>query len=139
MKRNGLEQVLRMRRMVLDEAVQNFAECLRKEAEAAGAVRAIEAAIAREAERAGDLDGGDALVEAFGTWFRKARDDLEAAMTVYEEAEADTVRARAVISAARSALEATESVKANQGAEVRRAEEREQQKILDEAAHQHDR
>jgi len=134
MKRNALHQVVRLRRVVLDEAIQDFAECLRKETEAGQTLRTIEAAIAREVDKAGDLDGSDAMVEAFGTWFRRARDDLQTATTGFEQAQADTARARAVMSAARSALEAAESLNSNRQAEANRIEEHHQQNRLDDLA-----
>ena len=72
MTRDPLEALLRLRRVAADEARRGLAESLRVEGEAAAAVAAIAAAIERETEVATSLAVGDAEVEAFAAWFRRA-------------------------------------------------------------------
>ncbi len=134
MKPHALRQLLRQRRLVLDEAIHAFGECLRKETEAGQTLQAIEAAIARETERARDLDGSDATVETFGAWFRRARDELQASAAALDRAQAETARARAVMTAARTALEAAETLEAAQKTEAARLAEQRAQAQLDEVA-----
>lgn len=134
MKPDALRQLLRQRRLVLDEAIHAFGECLRKETEAGQTLQAIEAAIARETEKARDLDGGDATVETFGAWFRCAREEREASAAELDRAQAETARARAVMAAARTAQEAAETLEADQKAEAARLAERRAQAQLDEVA-----
>ena len=95
MTRDPLEALLRLRRMAADEARRGLAECLRIESEAAAAVAAIEAAIARETAAATSLAAGDAEVEAFAAWLRRIRPKQHAALAAEDEAETATVRARA--------------------------------------------
>lgn len=134
MKPHALRQLLRQRRLVLDEAIHAFGECLRKETEAGQALQSIEAAIARETEKARDLEAGDATVEAFGAWFRRARAELKTATVAFDRTQAETARARAVMAAARTALEAAEKVEAAQKAEATRLAEQRAQAQLDEVA-----
>jgi flagellar export protein FliJ len=134
MKPHALRQLLRQRRLVLDEAIHAFGECLRDETAAAHALQAIEAAIARETEKARELDGSDATVEAFGAWFRRAREELEVSAAALDRAQAETARARAVMAAARTALEAAETLEAAQKAEAKRLAEQRAQAQLDEVA-----
>jgi hypothetical protein len=112
MKRDPLPVVLRLRRLALDDASREFAECLRREAEAERAAAAVEAAIAREAEAASDISGGDWVVEAFGVWLKQARRDLRVARTAQEHAAAETTRVRAVLARARAAVKAAETMMA---------------------------
>ena len=132
MRPRALRQLLRQRRLVLDEAIYAFGECLRKETEAAQTQQAIEAVIARETNNARDLDGTDATVEAFGAWFRRARKELAATTAALDRAQAETARARAVMAAARAALEAVGNLEAAQKAEAARLAEQRAQAQLDE-------
>lgn len=134
MRRDSLKSILRLRQMVVDEAAQELADALRKETEAGQAVRAIEAAIARETERAEDLDGEDTQVEAFGLWLRRARQERGIALDAYDRTQADTGRARAVLSAARVGLEAAKTLQVKRVAEGRQAQLVLEQKLIDEAA-----
>ncbi len=99
MTRDPLEALLRLRRIAVDEARRDLAECLRVESEAAAAVAAIEAAIEQETEVATSLAAGDAEVEAFAAWLRRIRPKQRAALEAETQAEAETARARAVCSA----------------------------------------
>jgi flagellar export protein FliJ len=132
MKRDPLAAVLRLRRLAMEDATRDFAECLRSEAEAAQAVAAVEAAITSETEVASSLEAGDAVVEAFGAWLKRARKDLRAAQAVYEQSENETARARAAVAVARASLKATENLIAEREAAADLEEARQEQRELDE-------
>jgi flagellar export protein FliJ len=130
MKRNPLDAVLRLRRLAMEDAGRDLAECLRGEAAAQQAVAAVEAAIHRETEAASSLTGDDAVVEAFGVWLKRARKDLHAAQARREHFESETARARAALAVARAAVKATELLIAKQAAAAEAA--RQEQHDLDE-------
>ncbi len=132
MSRDPLPAVVRLRRMGLDEASREFAECLRREAEAQHAASAVEAAIVREADAATSLTADDAVVEAFGIWLKRARNDLRAAQTLQENAEIETTRVRAVLQAARAAVKAAEQMLAEKQASQQATLARREQADLDE-------
>ncbi len=133
MSRDPLPGVVRLRRMGLDEASREFAECLRREAEAQRAASTVEAAIVRETDAATSLAADDAVVEAFGIWLKRARNDLRAAQTAQENAEIETTRARAVLQAARAAVKAAEQMLAEKQASQQATLARQEQADLDEA------
>jgi len=133
MKRDPLAAVLRLRRLAMEDASRDFAECLRSEAEAGKAVAAVEAAIERETDIASSLEAGDAVVEAFGAWLKRARKDLRAAQTMREHTENETARARATLAVARAAVKATEHLIAEQNAAAGLQAARQEQRELDES------
>lgn len=132
MKRDPLDAVLRLRRLALDDAGREFADCLRRETEAEQATAAVEAAIVRETEAATSLSAGDAVVEAFGAWLRRAHRDLHAAQAAQERAEAETSRVRAILAAARAAVRAAEHMRSASAAARQADADRREQRTLDE-------
>ncbi len=134
MKPDSLDRLARVRRITLDQALQALAEALRRDADAEQAVHTIEAAIVRETERANDLEAGDAVVEAFGSWFGRIRKELQQAMTARDRALHETARCRAVVAAAQAALEAVTSVTARRDEAAAAQEQRREQRLLDEFA-----
>lgn len=134
MKPDSLQQLTRVRRITLDQALQSLADALRRDAEAEQSVQAIEAAIVRETERAGDVDASDAMVEAFGSWFSRVRKELQQAMVRQEHAQAETARARALVAAAQTALEAVTTEKERRNEAAAQQERRREQHELDEFA-----
>ena len=134
MKPDSLQQLARVRRITLDQALQSLAEALRRDSDAEQAVQTIEAAIVRETERAGDVDASDAVVEAFGTWFTRVRKELQQAMAAHERAKAETAQARALVAAAQSALEAVTTEQERRDEAASRQEQRREQHELDELA-----
>ena len=134
MKPDSLEQLARVRRITLDQALGALAEALRRDAEAEQAVQTIEAAIVRETERAGELDAEDAVVEAFGAWFGRIRKDLEQAVAGRERAQGETVHCRALVAAAQAAFEAVASAKTRRAEAASAQEQRREQHALDEFA-----
>ena len=134
MTRDPLQTLVRLRRAAVDEARRGLAECLCEEGEAASAVSAIESAIARETEAAGNLAAGDVEVEAFGAWLRRIRPERQAALAAAEAATEAVVQARVVLAAARAAMQAAEEVLAEHAAPARAAAGRRDQAEIDEAA-----
>ncbi|HTW71243.1 MAG TPA: flagellar FliJ family protein [Acetobacteraceae bacterium] len=132
MKRDPLAAVLRLRRLAMEDATRDFADCLRSEAETRQAVAAVEAAIERETTLASSLEGGDAVVEAFGAWLKRARKDLHAAQSRHEQSESETARARAALAVARAAVKAAEHLMAEQEAAAALEASRREQRELDE-------
>ncbi|HSU06208.1 MAG TPA: flagellar FliJ family protein [Acetobacteraceae bacterium] len=132
MNRDPLLTVLRLRRMVLDDASRELADCLRQETEAQQAVTGVETAIARETDVATSLSADDAVVEAFGVWLRRARQDLRAAVAVRQRAEMETTRSRAILAAARAAAKAAEQLMAERKTAEQVAVARREQAVLDE-------
>jgi flagellar export protein FliJ len=139
MTRDPLEALLRLRRMTVDEARRDVAECLRIESEAVAAVAAIKASIAHETAAATSLAAGDAEVEAFGAWFRRIRPTQLAVLAAKDEAETAMVRARGVLGAARAAVRAAEKMLEMHAAAARAATEHRAQIEIDEAALQSER
>lgn len=134
MNRDPLESLVRLRRLAADEARRGVADCLRDEEATAQAVATIEADIERETEAAANLATSDAEVEAFAAWLRRIRPKQYAAHVAEDRAEAETVRARAVLAAARAAVEAAEEMLAKHEAARRAEAARLEQHALDEAA-----
>jgi len=132
MKRDPLAAVLRVRRLAMEDATRDFAECLRGEVETRQAVAAVEAAIERETDIASSLEAGDAVVEAFGAWLKRTRKDLRAAQSRHEQSESETARARAALAVARAAVKAAEHLMAEQEAAAALEASRREQRALDE-------
>lgn len=134
MTRDPLEALLRLRRMTVDKARRDLADCLRIEAEAEKLLADIESAIARETAVATDLASGDAEVEAFAAWLRGVRPRQRAAREAETMASADTAEARTVLAMARAAERAVEEVLARHELAEHAAAEHQGQHEIDEAA-----
>ncbi|HJS85319.1 MAG TPA: hypothetical protein VJ779_07645, partial [Acetobacteraceae bacterium] len=101
MPRDPLDALIRLRRLVLEEAMRELGARLAEEAEAVAAVTRIEALIAAEQDAASRLDADDAAVEGFGRWLRRVNQERAAAAAARNRAEGETARARAVLGVAR--------------------------------------
>jgi len=134
MKRDPLEALLRLRRVAVDKARHDLADCLRAESEARANVMVITASIEREAEVATDLSSGDAEVEAFAAWLRRIRPTQRAAEAAADEATAETAEARAALAMARAAVRVVEEMESHHADAARAEAERAAQRELDEAA-----
>lgn len=134
MARDPLDSVLRLRRLARDAALRDLATALRQEAVCAQTVAALEATIVRETEAAANLAGDDGVVETFGVWLRRARQELDGAAAARDAAGEEVVLGRAVLAAARAAVRAAEELLARQEAERRRVRARQEQRALDEIA-----
>ncbi len=134
MKRDPLEALLRLRRMAVDKARHDLADCLRAESEAQARVADIAASIEHEAEVATDLSTGDAEVEAFAAWLRRIRPTQRAAEVAAQEATAEIAEARAALAMERAAVRAAEEMQLHHTDAARAEAERAAQRELDEAA-----
>lgn len=112
MMRAGLPSAIRLRRLAQAEARRQLAERVEAQTAAEAMVGAAEAAIEREQEAALDLAAGDAAVEAFAAWLPTGRRACAQAEALRQAAVAETARARAILTAARAALEAAQRVAA---------------------------
>ncbi|MGE0415639.1 MAG: flagellar FliJ family protein [Acetobacteraceae bacterium] len=126
--------LLRLRRLAVDEASRQLAECLRVEADAGADVRDLDREVERQRLAASSLEFGDAEVEAFARWLRGARQRREVLVETLNTAEARASEARAVVAAARSAARAVESVIDQRDAEQRMTLARAEQRVVDEVA-----
>lgn len=131
MARDPIEALLKVRKLAVDAAQQDFAACLRTEGEANRRERVARDAIASESATATRLDADDAAVEAFAAWLPVGRTALAEAEADAERARADTARARAALSVARSAMQAVEELLAERAAQRAAERERRAQAELD--------
>jgi hypothetical protein len=127
-----IQALLRLQRKATDEARQMLAVCLTREREAERSVALARASIEREMAAAQASDS-DCDVEAFARWLPRGRQVLEAAEIGCAEAANATARARAALTLARGAAEATENLLEQRWQERRDAAERKLQAELDEA------
>jgi flagellar export protein FliJ len=134
MKQDPLEALLRLRQVAVDQSRRDLADCLRAEAEAEAAVQVIDASIEHEAEVVSDLGAGDAEVEAFAAWLRRMRPRQREAKRAVEQAEADTLAARAALAMALAAVRVVEDVQMHQADAARAEAERAAQREIDEMA-----
>jgi hypothetical protein len=131
MTRDPLDMVARLRRMAVEEAGRAMREAARTEAATALAVTTLREAIFRETEIAGSLSAGDVAVEAFGEWLKVTRREAAAAGAPHERAEADTARARIVLTRARAGARVATDLVATHAAEDELAMQRRAQRELD--------
>jgi hypothetical protein len=110
MKRDPLATLIKIRRRACDDALRKLADALAQEDRVAREIQALERTIAHETEAASSPDGSDAVVEAFGVWLLRARQQLQTHRRVSRDRESDTVRARAELTACRTALESVEAL-----------------------------
>ena len=123
----------RLRRLTLDQARRGLAECLRGEAVAETEVRALVAEIDQQTRLVSEATGDDRMVEEFAAWLRRIRPMQAAADDALLTAQTRTAEARAVLGAARAAVEATDALIAQRSAERAVAANRREQSQLDEA------
>jgi len=123
-----------LRQAAVDEASQSLAARHRDETAATASVRGLAAEVTRQRLAVQAVEAGDAEVEAFGHWLRGARRKQQELVAAQQFAIAESARARAVLAAARAALEAVEILQAEQREAAAAAEARQEQRITDEAA-----
>jgi flagellar biosynthesis chaperone FliJ len=131
LSRNALATLIRVRRVACDDAQRALVSALAAEARAQQLAHKVERAIARETEAASDTDSSDAMVEAFGAWLPGARRELEDARRALLSTQAEAMRARAELTASRTALESVEALQKQRYEAARQAAERNLQRELD--------
>jgi len=129
--RDPLTSLIRLRRQALDDAQRGLVQCLQAEAQAQHGSDEAEHTIAREIEAASDPAGSDAAVEAFAAWLPGARRKLEQLRRELETLQAETARARAGVTACRTALESVETLQKERQEHARAARERKWQLELE--------
>ncbi len=132
MRDEPLLTLRRLRRLALDEARLTLADCVAEETRAAAAIRAIDEDIRRETECASSLEPDDAMVEAFAVWLRRVRAEQQGAEVALRDAEGRTHEARAVLTIARSAVEAVETELTRRDEAKLKESQRIEQRSLDE-------
>jgi flagellar export protein FliJ len=129
--RDPLSTLIRLRRSACEDAQHHVVRCLSAEAQAERAALEVEHSIARETQAASDPSGPDSVVEAFAAWLPGARRRLEEARRTLETLQAETARARAGLSACKTALESVETLQQERRSAARAARERAWQQELD--------
>ncbi len=132
----NLHTLLRLRRQAVDAASQEFAACLALEAAATTALREQASRIQEQRRIAEAVTNGDHDVEAFASWYRGARAELDTRIARHERALAETARARAAQILARTALETVETLQAEAHQAAVAASLRQEQHESDDAAGQ---
>ena len=120
MARDPLATLIRVRKLACDESQRKLVEVLAFEDKAEQASHRLELAIAQETEAATDVQGTDAMVEAFAAWLPEARRQLGVARQVLLDRQAETMRQRAELTACKTALETVETLQKQRKDEARR-------------------
>lgn len=134
MARDALDAVLRLRRLVVDDARRTLAQSIQHEEVARHRAEAAETLIYREGELAADLALGDGAVEAYAAWLPVGRALLKAARVAHEQCNSDVAIARAALTIARAASEAASELQSRRVAEQNKVLERRSQNVMDEVA-----
>ncbi len=134
MARDPLHALLQVRRLAQEEATRDLAAPLAASDATAAALERIELSIATETAAASSIEADDLAVEAFGRWLQRAKLEHAAASAASDRAEAETVRARAVLGAARAALAAVEGEIKRRAAAAQAAALKREQAAIDEHA-----
>lgn len=110
MARDPLATLIKVRKLACDEAQRNLVEALTLEDRAEQLSHRVERTIAQEMQAATDVNGSDAMVEAFAAWLPGARQQLASARQALLDRQAETMRNRAELTACRTALEIVETL-----------------------------
>ena len=121
MPSDPLATLVKVRKRACDEAQRSLVVALTLEDRAEQANHQIERKIARETEAATDVNGSDAMVEAFAAWLPAARRELAQVQQVLLDRQAETMRCRAELTACRTAQETVELLVAERKAAAQRA------------------
>lgn len=121
MANNPLTTLVKVRKRACDEAQRSLVSALTHEDRAEQASHSVERKIALETEAATDVNGSDAVVEAFAAWLPAARQQLAYFRQVLLDRQAETMRCRAELTACRTALETVETLVAERMAAIQRA------------------
>jgi putative NADH-flavin reductase len=110
MARDPLATLIKVRKLACDEAQRKLVEALALEDRAEQMSHRVERTIAQETQAATDVNGTDAMVEAFAAWLPSARQQLATARQALLDRQAETMRSRAELTACRTALETVETL-----------------------------
>jgi hypothetical protein len=132
MARDKMDVLLTIRRRAIDKSRQTLARCLRVEAAAFEALRAIDDAVLREralADRFPELPHG---MEVFARWSERVGAERLGAAAALADGEAQSAAARAVLASARSAARAVErTIEERTAVALAEAEKRDQHAMDD--------
>ena len=107
-----LASLVKVRKRACDEAQRSLVNALTQENRAEQASHGVELKIAQETEAATNVNGSDAMVEAFAAWLPAARHQLAHFQQVLLDRQAETMRCRAEVTASKTALEIVETLMA---------------------------
>ena len=108
MRVKRLKTIVRIRKVGVEEAQREVAQCLQSETAAEARCTEWERTIWRETEAAVDMEAGDARVDSFVRWSGKARLQMTEANERLEQARAATATARARLAMAQAGLNVLE-------------------------------
>jgi hypothetical protein len=132
--RDKLDVLLRVRRVVEDEAKRALVARLNEETAARRQLQMAEARLRHERDIATDPGQSDGTVEAYIAWLPTGRRDVAAAQAAHDEAAAKVTLARAELSLAHAAAEAADEFIEQRMAQAATAVARKSQAALDEIA-----
>ena len=121
MPSDPLATLIKVRKRARDEAQRALVDALELENRAEQSSQRMERRIAQETEAATDVNGSDAMVEAFAAWLPAARRELAHHRQTLMDRQADTMRSRAELTACRTALEIVETLVSERQEATRRA------------------
>lgn len=110
MPNDPLTTLVKVRQRARDEAQRALVDALESEDRAEQACHQLERRISQETEAATDVNGSDAMVEAFVAWLPAARRELAHHRQILLNRQAETMRTRAELTACRTALETVETL-----------------------------
>lgn len=110
MPREPLATLIKVRKLACDDAQRKLVASLALEDCAEQMSHRVQRSIAQEMQAASDVNGSDAMVEAFAAWLPAARQELAKAQQVLLDRQAETMRTRAELTACRTALETVETL-----------------------------
>ena len=131
MARDQMDVLLTIRRRAVDKSRQALAGCLKVEAAALEAVRAIDAAVMRERAFADRFPEQPHRMEVFALWSERVAAERLGAAAALAYGESQTVAARAVLASARSAARAVERTIEERAALARAEAEKRDQHAMD--------
>jgi hypothetical protein len=132
MPKRSLKTLLKVRNSTVKQAQVALADALAVEQAAAAEEARLTSAIRRELEAAAASDTDDAAVEAVGRWLPAAQERQHTAEIRRQAAESGTARARAALSAARTAEKIVKAmIAADQDEERAKRERKGQAELLE--------
>jgi flagellar biosynthesis chaperone FliJ len=134
MPRDALEVLRELRRRDVDRRRRELADCTAAETEAAGRVRSIDAAMARDRDSENGLADRMRFRDIFLATRQHLRSERQRAVAALAEAEARSEAARGQLAAARQAAEAVDRLILERTAAARAKADRRAQHELDDIA-----
>ena len=134
MGRDPLGVLLTVRQRTVDQSRQALAACLKAETAAIEAIRSIDYVIDQEQDAANQFPEHHCGTDTVAAWLGRVRAERMQAVATLAAAETQTAAARAVLLAARSAVQAVQHTIAERAVVARAEADKREQHDLDELA-----